>query len=68
MMLYTNSPAVYMLVDRAVLSEELPVSQCHSAGSVHPQHILIKLSDLSFVPFGWVGTSLVMDLDSVTYH
>ena len=58
-----------MLVDRDVLSEELLVSQYHTAGSVHLIHILVELSELdhlaSCVQFVLIGTSLVLDPDSV---
>ena len=59
---------VFGLVDRDVFSEELLVSQHHAAGTVHPNYVVVKLSDLnhlaSLVPFSWVGASLVLDSDS----
>ena len=63
---------MFGLVDRDVISEELPVSQRRTAGTVHPNYILVKLSDLnhlaSFVLFSWVGAGLVLDSDSVANH
>ena len=63
---------VFELVDRDIFSEELPVSQRHTAGTVHPNYVLVKLSDLnhlaSLVPFSRVGAGLVLDSDSVANH
>ena len=53
------------------LSEDLSVSEAHSARSINPHNVLIMLSNLnnlfSFVPFPWVSLDLVLNVHMVTH-
>ena len=59
------------LKGRDEFPKEFSVSQCHSAGSVDSESILVELAHLYYcscsVPFEWVRASLVLYPDMVSY-
>ena len=57
--------------DGNVLPQELPVAERDTTRAIHAYDVLVELAHLDdhacFVPFGWVGSSLVLNAYAVTY-
>lgn len=56
--------------DRYILSQELPVAEGYAPRSVHPNDVLVELTDFyynsGFVPFSRMWARLVLDAHAVT--